>query len=66
MVILAKRGSVGVGSNKSYALMLKHKQGDANAAQRRGQRRSVESEEVGLPTVTFAEIGIHVRVAEIW
>ena len=38
--------------------MLKHKQGDANAAQRRGQRRSVESEEVGLPTVTFAEIGI--------
>ena len=59
------RGSVGVGGNKSYALMLKHKQGDANAAQRRGQRRSVESEEVGLPTVTFCgdRHSVYVRVA---
>lgn len=59
------RGSISIGNKKSYALMLKHKQGDANAAQRRSQRRSVESEEVGLPNVTFCgdRHAVYVRLA---
>ncbi|MEK7478766.1 MAG: hypothetical protein AAB626_02470 [Patescibacteria group bacterium] len=47
------RGSMGVGGNKSYAIMLKHKQGDANAAQKRSQRRSVKGNEVGLAIVNL-------------
>lgn len=48
------RGALLVNGQRRYAVMLKHKQGNMDATQKRAQRRNVTHHEVGLPIVNIS------------
>ncbi|MDP3901690.1 MAG: hypothetical protein Q8Q37_01795 [bacterium] len=48
------RGSVGIGGQQQYAMILKHKQGKMKATDREARRRSANELEAGLPIINLS------------